>query len=114
MGYYVGCLLAKIDEIDMRRTGLTNNWDKSDGNLKHERLHLGFDVDLAAGLFKVPIARWEALRDDAAAILIALRGIGSKLASSQACMFDGCNYINEIGLGPHHPVIYRELILYTY
>ena len=53
----------------MRRTGLAINNDKSDGKPKHDRVHLGFDVDQTAGLFKVPITRWEALRADAAAIL---------------------------------------------
>jgi hypothetical protein len=57
MGYDAGCLLVKIVEEDMRRVGLTINLDKSDGAPKHERLHLGFDVNLAAGLFKLPIAR---------------------------------------------------------
>jgi hypothetical protein len=58
----------KIEE-DKRRAGLTINWDKSDGTPKHDRLHLGFDVDLAAGLFELSIERWEALRDDADATL---------------------------------------------
>jgi len=57
MGYDVGCLLAKIVEEGMRHAGLTINRDKSDGTLKYKRLHLGFDVNLAAGLFKVPITR---------------------------------------------------------
>ena len=81
MGYDARCLLAKIIEENIRRAGLTINRDKSDGVPTHDRLHLGFDVNLAAGLFKVPIAYWETLRDDTAAILIALRGFGSKLAS---------------------------------
>jgi hypothetical protein len=57
MGYDVGCLLATIYEDDMRRASLTINQAKSDGTPKHERSHLGFDVDLVAGLFKVPITR---------------------------------------------------------
>jgi hypothetical protein len=61
--------LAKIVEEDMRRAGLVINQDKSDGTHEHDRVHLGFDVNLAAGLFKVPITRWDALRADAAAIL---------------------------------------------
>ena len=69
IAYDVGCLLAKILEEDMRRAGLTINRDKSDGTPKHERLHLGFDVNITTELFKVPIAIWEALRDDATAIL---------------------------------------------
>ena len=69
MGYYVVCILVKIVEKDMRRAGLTTIWDNRDGTPNHERLHFGIDVDLAAGLFEVPIARWEALPDDAAAII---------------------------------------------
>jgi hypothetical protein len=69
MGYDAGYLLAKIVEEDMRRAGRAINQSKSDGTPKHDRVHLGFDVDLASGLFKVPIARWEALRAYAVAIL---------------------------------------------
>ncbi len=69
MGYYAGCLLAKIIKEDMRRAGITINWDKIDDISKHERRHLGIDVDLANGLFKIHIARWEALREDASSIL---------------------------------------------
>ena len=57
MGYDVGCLMAKIIEEDIHRAGFTINWGKSVGAPKHERLHLRFDVDLATGLFKVPITR---------------------------------------------------------
>jgi len=53
----------------MHCADLTINWGKSDRTPKHERFHLGFDVGLDAGLFKVPIARWETLRSDAYAIL---------------------------------------------
>ena len=69
MGYDVGCLLAKIVKEAMRRAGLAINWDKSDDTPKHERRHLGFDVDLADGLFKIPIAKWEALREDTSSVL---------------------------------------------
>ena len=37
------------------------NRRKSDGNLLNDRLPLAFEVNLAAGLFKIPLARWEAL-----------------------------------------------------
>ena len=69
IGRDAGCLLAKIIEEAMRRAGLTNNWDKYYDTPKHERRHLGFNVDLANGLFKVLIERWEALREVAADIL---------------------------------------------
>ena len=57
MGCDVECLLANIVEEDMRRSGLATNQDKRDGTPKHDRVHLGFDMDMAAGLFKVPITR---------------------------------------------------------
>ena len=69
MGYDAGCLLAKIIEEDMRRVGLAINQDNYDGTPKHDRVHVGFDVDLVTGLFKVPIKRWEAVQADAATIL---------------------------------------------
>ncbi len=69
MGYDVGCLLAEIVKEDMSREGLIIKWGKSDDTPKHEERHLGFDVDLANGLFKISVARWEALREDATAIL---------------------------------------------
>ena len=53
-GYDAECLLAKVVEEDVRRAGLAINRAKSDGTPKHDRLHVRFDVDLAAGLFKVP------------------------------------------------------------
>ena len=74
MGYNAGCLLARIVEKDMHLVSLPINQDNIDGPHKHERLHLGFHMDLAAGLFKVSIARWTAFRDDVVA--------RSKLASS--------------------------------
>ena len=69
MGYDVGCLLANIVKEEMHRAGLAISWDISDDKHKHEQTHLGFDVDLANGSFKIPIAEWEALREAAVAIL---------------------------------------------
>ena len=54
--------LALSVEEDMLLAGLAINLEKSDGKPLQERLHLGFVVDLAEGLFKVPTHRWEALR----------------------------------------------------
>ncbi len=55
----IGCeacrLLARIVEEDMRLAGLSINWGKSDGTPSKERIHLGFVVNLAEGLFKIPI-----------------------------------------------------------
>ena len=69
MGFDAGCLLAEISKEDMRREGLAINWEKSYYMPKHERRHLGFDVDLANELFKIPVARWEAIREHTYAIL---------------------------------------------
>jgi hypothetical protein len=55
MGYDAGCLLTKIVEEDMSCAGLAINQSKSDGTPKYDQVHLGFDVDLAAGLLKVPL-----------------------------------------------------------
>jgi hypothetical protein len=56
-GYDDGIRLAHIIEEDMRRSGLSINWDKSDKTTLHERVHLSFLVNLAEGLFKTPNAR---------------------------------------------------------
>ena len=58
----------------MRLACFTIDWRKSDGDPIHERLHFGFVADLAEGLFKVSIKRWETLRDYATAILEAKQG----------------------------------------
>ncbi len=73
--------LARIVEEDMHRAGLTINWEKSDGNLWQERLHLGFVV--SEGFFKVPFHRWEALRTSDEKIISAkdVRVQSWKLAS---------------------------------
>ena len=55
-------VLTRIVEEDMRLAGLTINWKKLDGTPLQERIHLGFVVNFAEGLFKVPIRRWEALK----------------------------------------------------
>ena len=55
---YNSCnLSARIVEEITRLAGLSINWDKSDNKPLHGRLHLGFVVDLAEGLVKVPAAR---------------------------------------------------------
>jgi hypothetical protein len=63
-GYEEGIKLARIVEEDMRLDGLSINWDMSDNIPLQERVHLGFLVNLAKGLFKVPINRWESLHKD--------------------------------------------------
>ena len=97
MGYDAGCLLAEIVEEDMRRACLAINREKSDGTPKHNRVHLGFDIDLAAGLFKVPITRWEALRSDAAAIL---NSKGSRLQARKLACLVGTVISMKLAWGP--------------
>ena len=70
-GYNDCSLLARIVEEDIRLAGLSINRGKRVNEPLHERLHLGFIVDLAQGLFKVPPTRWQSLRDDANAIVTA-------------------------------------------
>jgi len=73
-GFEVGIRLARIVEKDMRLAGLSINWDKSDNTPLQERVHLGFLVNLAEGLFKVPITRWESLHKDIDFILNSHNG----------------------------------------
>jgi hypothetical protein len=75
--------MAREVEHDMRCAGLTINWEKSDGTPSHERIHLGFVVDLSNGLFKVPVHRWEALHLLVSSVLSSkgLRVQARKLAS---------------------------------
>ena len=54
-GYDAGIRLRSIIEEDMRLAGLSINWDKSDNVPLQERIHLGFIVNLAEGLFKIPV-----------------------------------------------------------
>ena len=66
--------MPRIVKKDMLFAGLTINGDKKDGTPLHERLHFGFDVDLAFMLFKIPISRWGHLQFDILSILNS-RGI---------------------------------------
>ncbi len=68
-GYEAGIKLARIVEEDMRLAGLSINWYKSDNIPLQERVHLGFLVNLAEGLFKGPITRRESLHKDITSIL---------------------------------------------
>ena len=73
-GYNACNLLARLVEEDMRLVNLTPSWDKSENGPLHERLHLGFVVDIAEELFKIPTTRWEALRV-AANDIISFKGV---------------------------------------
>ncbi len=74
--------LSRIVDENVSLAGLASNWEKSDGDPLQERLHLGFVVDLANRLFKIPIQRWEALRSSTKSIFSkADRAQAWKLAS---------------------------------
>ena len=89
--------MAKIFNEDTRRAGLTINWYRSDDTTKHERRHLGFDVNRANGLFKVPIARWEALREAGAAII---NSKGSRVQARKLTCLVGTVISIKLAWGP--------------
>ena len=109
MGYDAGCRLAKIIEEDMRRAGLAINQDKRDGTPRHDRVHLGFDVDLASGLFKVPTLRWEALRADAVAIL---NSKGTRVQARKLASLVGTVISMKLAWDPSHSFIQEIYITY--
>ncbi len=53
-GYDARTRLSRIIEEDMRRAGLSINWDKRDRSRLQERVHLGFVVKISEGLFLNP------------------------------------------------------------
>jgi len=106
MGYDAGFLLAGIVEEDMRRAGLAITREKSDGSPKHNRVHLGFDVNLATGLFKVHITRWEALRADAAAIL---NSKGTRVQARKLACLVGTVISMKLAWGPITQLYTRNL-----
>ncbi len=58
-------------EGDCFKAGLQINFPKSGMIPMEERKHLGFDVDLGAGYFRVTTDRWEALHFSTDALLMA-------------------------------------------
>ena len=69
------CRLVGIRiEGDCFKAGLQINFPKSGTIPLFERKHLGFDVDLGAGYFRVPEDRWEALQFSTDALLMARGG----------------------------------------
>ena len=73
-----GCALcaamAREVESDMFNAGLQINVPKRGTIPQHKRCQLGFDVDLAEGIFTVPLERWEALQSKTDAIMSARNG----------------------------------------
>ena len=65
--------MARRIEQDFFSAGLQVNVSKSCRSPCHKLRHLGFDVDLLEGKFRVPADRWEALQASVSAIL-AVRG----------------------------------------
>jgi hypothetical protein len=66
--------MAREVEGDMCNAGLQINVPKCGTIPHHKRRQLGFDVDLAEGLFTVPLERWEALQSKTNAIMSARNG----------------------------------------
>jgi len=58
----------------MLNAGLQINVPQCGTIPQHKRRQLGFDVDLADGLFTMPLERWEALQSKTDAILSAWNG----------------------------------------
>ena len=72
---FVACRLVGIRiEGDFFKVDLQINFPKSGLIPKEERKHLGFDVDLVAGYFRLPTNRWEALELLTDALLMARGG----------------------------------------
>ena len=103
--YDAGVRLRSIIENDMRLAGLSINWDKSDNNPLQERIHLGFIVNLAEGLFKIPAIRWESLHKDVESILYSHNGRvqARKLASVVGT-------INFFGLGSRYSTLHAKYV----
>ena len=70
-------------EGDLFKAGLQINFPKSGLIPMLKRKHLGFEVDLGEGYFRVPTDRWEALQISTDALLVARgeRVLARKLAS---------------------------------
>jgi hypothetical protein len=66
--------MSREMEADMFNAGLHIHVPKCGTIPQHKRRQLGFDVNLAEGLFTLPLERWEALKSKTDAILSARNG----------------------------------------
>ena len=73
-GFWAYARLARRLEGDFVRAGMRINVPKCRRIPAQQRRQLGFDVDLAAGKFQVPLDRWEALKVSVDVILAARHG----------------------------------------
>jgi len=73
-------------------------------------VRLGFDVNLVTGLFKVHITRWEALRDDAAAIL---NSKGTRVQAHKLVRLVGTIISMKLAWGPSPSYIRGTYIIYS-
>jgi hypothetical protein len=96
-GYNACNLLARLAEEDMSLVDLTHSWDKSNNEPLHERLHLGFVVDIVEELFKIPTTRWEALRVVADDILSSK---GVRVQARKLTRLVGTAISMRLALGP--------------
>ncbi len=109
-GYEACRQLARMVEYDMRLAGLSIKWEKSDGIPSQERIHLGFVVNIAGGLFKVPIQKWDVLKASAKINFVFLR---CQSLSSKTCKLGWHRHFHEIGLGAYYSIIYKESLSHS-
>ena len=73
-GFWQCVRLARKVEADLVRAGLRINVPKCHNIPAQLRRQLGFDVDFAAGKFRVPVDRWEALQASVDGLVYARHG----------------------------------------
>ena len=73
-GFWQCVRLARKVERDFVRAGLRINVPKCHTLPAQQRRQLGFDVDFAEGKFRVPVDRWEALREAVESLVGARHG----------------------------------------
>ncbi len=73
-GFWQCVRLAKKVEADLVRAGLRINALKCHTLPSQKLRQLGFDVDFTDGKFRVPVDRWEALREAAEGLVEARHG----------------------------------------
>ena len=107
-GYHECVRLARRVEADFYKAGLLVNFPKSGRVPAKVRRHLGFEVDLEAGVFRVPEDRWEALQSSADALLHAR---GRRVQARQIAKFTGTVIsIHKVGLGPGVSAVHAPLV----
>ena len=73
-GFWQCVRLARKVGADLVRAGLRINVPKCVTRPTQQLIQLGFDVDVVDGKFRVPVDRWEALREAAEGLVGARHG----------------------------------------